>query len=187
MRSRFAVIIGLLVVATAAVAQAQTSTQTKTPQAGIQVSTYQITGEVMWIEGNELLVKLRPSGLYQFFDVKPGRKFVIDGKQLLIGDLKMGTVLTATVVTKTQPISVRTTTVTNGTVLHVQGNFVIAKLENGDIREYVVPESYKFVVEGKPASVQDLKKGMKISGTRITEEPLTEMSEDTLVSGMAPK
>ena len=41
----------------------------------------QVTGEVMWIEGNDLLiVRLRPSGLYQFFEVQPGRKFVIDGQ-----------------------------------------------------------------------------------------------------------
>ena len=95
--------------------------------------------------------------------------------------------LTATVTTKTQPVTLRTTTVTNGTVMHVQGNFVIARLENGDIREYVVPESYKFMVEGKPASVNDLRKGMKVSAARITEEPTTELSEQTEVSGKAPK
>ena len=57
------------------------------------------------LEGNDLLVRLRPSGLYQFFEVQPGRKFVIDGQPKLIGDLKTGTVLTATVTTKTQPAS----------------------------------------------------------------------------------
>jgi len=187
MKSSFALVIGLLLVGVPSALQAQTSTQTKKADAGIQVSTHQVTGEVMWIEGNDLLVRLRPSGLYQFFEVQPGRKFVIDGQPKLIGDLKTGTVLTATVTTKTQPVTLRTTTVTNGTVMHVQGNFVIARLENGDIREYVVPESYKFMVEGKPASVNDLRKGMKVSAARITEEPTTELSEQTEVSGKAPK
>jgi len=187
MRSRFAVIVGLLVVATVAGVQAQTATQARKPEAGIQVTTSQVTGEVMWIEGNDLLVKLQPSGLYQFFVVQPGRKFRIDGQTKLIGDLKTGTVLTATVTTKTQPITVRTTTVTNGTVMHVQGNLVIVRLENGDVRDYLVPESYKFVVEGKPAAVQELRQGMKVSATRIVEEPTTEMSEQVEVTGKAPK
>ena len=49
MSSRMVLIAGLLVVSTAAGAQAQqTSTQTKTPEAGIQVTTTQLTGEVMY-------------------------------------------------------------------------------------------------------------------------------------------
>jgi len=187
MRSSLALVVGLFVVASATALQAQTATQTKTADAGIHVTTAKVTGEVMWIEGNDLLIKLQPSGLYQFFQVPPGRKFVIDGQPKTIGDLKPGTVLTATVTTKTQPITVRTTTVTNGTVMHVQGNYVIARLENGDVREFVVPESYKFVVEGKPSSVHDLRKGMKVTAARITEEPTTEFSEQTDVTGKAPK
>jgi hypothetical protein len=72
-------------------------------------------------------------------------------------------------------------------MLYVQGNLVILALENGQSREYVVPDDFKFVVEGKPASVKDLKKGMKVSGTKIVEQPTTEISEQTLVSGKAPK
>ena len=188
MSSRMVLIAGLLVVSTAAGAQAQqTSTQTKTPEAGIQVTTTQLTGEVMYVEGNDLLVKLQPAGLYRFFEVQPGRKFVIDGQNKTIGDLKTGTVLSATVITKTQPLTVRTTTVVNGTVRHVQGNFVILTLPDGQHREYVVPESQAFVVSGKPATVKDLRKGMKVSATKIVEEPLTEMSEETTVTGKAPK
>ena len=187
MRSPLALVISLFAVATATGLQAQTSTQAKKPEAGIQVTTSQVTGEVMWVDGNDLLVKLQPSGLYEFFVVQPGRKFIIDGQTKLIGDLKIGTVLTATVITKTQPITVRTTTVTNGTVMHVQGNLVIVRLENGDVRDYLVPASYKFVVEGKPASVQELRQGMKVSASRIVEEPTTEMSEQVQVTGKAPK
>ena len=77
-------------------------------------------------------------------------------------------------------------TLTNGTVWYVQGNFVILTLENGTNREYEVPDSFSFVVEGKPASVKELRKGMKVSATRIVEEPTTEMSEDTTVTGKAP-
>ena len=187
MRVRFAFTIGLVVLAAAAGLRAQSQAQTKTPEAGIQVTTAQLTGEVVQVEGNQLLVRMQPDKSLRYFDVQPGRQFTIDGQKKLIGDLKPGTVLTATVVTKTQPITVRTTTVTNGTVWYVQGNLVILKLPNGDTREYNVPESFKFTVNDKPASVNELRKGMTVSGTRIVEEPTTEMSEQTVVTGTAPK
>jgi RNase P/RNase MRP subunit p29 len=187
MRLRFAFTISLVVLAAAAGLRAQSQSQTKTPEAGIQVTTAQLTGEVVQVEGNQLLMRMQPDKSLRYFDVQPGRQFTIDGQKKLIGDLKPGTILTATVVTKTQPITVRTTTVTNGTVWYVQGNFVILRLPNGDTREYNVPESFKFTVNDKPASVSELRKGMKVSGTRIVEEPTTEMSEQTVVTGTAPK
>ena len=96
-------------------------------------------------------------------------------------------VLTASVITRTQPITVRTTTVTNGTVWYVQGNLVILTLANGQSREYVIPEGFTFIVDGKPASVKELRKGMKVSGTKVVEEPTTEISEQTVVTGKSPK
>jgi hypothetical protein len=187
MRLGFAFISGLLVLAAAAGLQAQTKSQAKTPESGVQVTTSKLTGEVVLVEGNQLLVLMQPDRSYRVFNVRPGREFIIDGQKKLISDLKPGTALTATVITKTQPITVRTTTVTNGTVWHVQGNLVILTLASGESREYIVPESYTFVVEGKPASVKELRKGMKVSGTRIVEEPTTEISEETVVTGKAPK
>ena len=189
MRSRFAVVICLLGVISVAGAgpRAQQTTQSKTPEAGIQVTTAQLTGSVVVVDSNRLLVKMQPDGALRLFETPPGRKFIIDGQTKGVSDLKPGTLLTATVITKTQPITVRTVTLTNGTVWYVQDNFVILTLENGTNREYVVPESFRFVVEGKPASVKELRKGMKVSATRIVEEPTTEMSEDTAVTGKAPK
>jgi len=50
-----------------------------------------------------------------------------------------------------------------------------------------VPDSYRFMVEGKPASVQDLRQGMKVSATKIVEEPQTEISTQTVITGSSPK
>ncbi len=47
-------------------------------------------------------------------------------------------------------------------------------------------ESYRFNVDGKPASVHDLRKGMHISAQKIVEEPRTEIASDTVVTGTAP-
>ncbi len=184
MRPRLVIVIGVAIMAMAAGLQAQTTT---TPSGAAQVKTEQMTGEVVMVEGNLLLAKMQPSGDYRVFNVQPGRQFIIDGQARLIGDLKPGTVLAATVTTTTQPVTVRTTTVTNGTVWYVSGNYVILTLANGENRDYKVPESFRFTVEGKPASVSDLRKGMKVSATRIVEEPRTEMSTQAAVTGKAPK
>ena len=68
-----------------------------------------------------------------------------------------------------------------------QGNYVVLRLENGEVKEYKVPDWYRFMVEGKSASVQELREGMKVSATKIVEEPKTEISSDTVITGKAPK
>lgn len=177
-----------LLFASAVGLRAQTTASKVTEAAGeAKVTTEQITGEVALVEGNRLIVKLAPTGYFRYFDIPPGRQFIIDGQTKSISDLKPGTVLTATATTTTQPVTVRTTTVTNGTVWYVQGNYVILQLANGETREYVVPPSFQFVVEGRPASVNDLRKGMKVSGEKIVEEPRTEILTKTVITGTAPK
>jgi hypothetical protein len=184
------VITGVAALALTAGLRAQTPTTTGRVQeaaGAAQVVTEQITGEVVLIDGNWLLARLQPTGQYRAFNIPPKREFRIDGATRYIGDLKPGTTLIATATTTTQPITVRTTTVTNGTVWYVSGNTVIVTFENGDHRTYTVPESYKFTVEGKQASVSELRKGMKVSATKIVEEPRTEISTTTVITGKAPK
>jgi hypothetical protein len=189
MTKRHFIMTGVAVLLASAVGlRAQTTTSNVTQAAGdAKVSTEQITGEVALVEGNRLVVKLLPQGVFRYFDIPPGRQFIVDGQTRLISDLRPGTVLTATATTTTQPVVVRTTTVTNGTVWYVSGNYVILTLASGENREYVVPPTFRFMVEGKPASVADLRKGMKVSGEKVIEEPRTEISTKTVITGKAPK
>ena len=189
MTKRHFIITGVAVLLASAVGlRAQTTTSKVTEAAGnAKVSQEQITGEVVLTEGNWLLVKLQPSGQYRYFDIPPGRQFIIDGQAKLISDLRPGTVLRATAITTTQPIVVRTTTVTNGTVWYTSGNYVILTLPSGENREYIVPPTFRFVVEGKPAAVTDLRKGMKVSGEKVIEEPRTVISTKTVIEGKSPK
>jgi len=91
------------------------------------------------------------------------------------------------VTTTTTPITERTTTVVTGNVWWVAGRTVILTLPNGENRTYNVPDGYKFNVEGnKNATVFDLKKGMRISAEKILEEPKTEITSNTVVTGSAP-
>lgn len=174
---------GLALLITAGGLQAQVTQKTDAVKGAAQVTTEQMTGEVVWVQGNTLVAKMLPRGYYAVFNVKPGREFMIDGQTRHIGDLKPGTVLTATVTTTTQPVTVRTISSLTGKVWWVQGNYVVLTLANGENKEYNVPESFKFIVQGKPASVGELKVGMDVSATKIVEEPHTEISETTVITG----
>jgi hypothetical protein len=101
--------------------------------------------------------------------------------------LKPGTILTATVVTKTLPVDVRTTTITNGTILDVHGHHVTVRLENGERRSYNVSESLRFNADGKSLSVYQLQKGMRVTATKIVSDPDAEFSKLAVITGKAPK
>jgi hypothetical protein len=74
-----------------------------------------------------------------------------------------------------------------GEVVWVQANYVVLTPENGENKEYTVSDSYRFVVEGNPASVHDLRQGMKVTARKIVEEPQTEITVNTVITGKAPK
>ena len=168
---------------------AQAPTKTTEPTGQAKVTTSQMTGEVVLVDGNNLLVRMQPGSQYRIFNVKPDRQFMIDGQPKTVKQLTPGTILTATVTTTAQPVTDRTTTVTNGTVWFVDKarNHLIVTLENGENRSYDVPQGFKFTVEGKSTTIEDLRQGMKLSATKIIAEPRTEMSTETVVTGKAPK
>ena len=147
----------------------------------------QMTGTVVAVDGNSLLAKMSPSGNYRWFDVSPDRRFIIDGQPKTISQLVPGTVLTATVVIKTVPVDLRTTTITNGTILDVNGRHLTVRLENGERRSYHVPENFMFNVDGKQVSVYELKKGMRATATKIVSDPEAEFSGLSVITGKAPK
>jgi len=187
MTTRQVIMTGLAVLSMAGAAHAQATTQTQKVLGANKTETVEMTGEVIWVQGEWLFAKMQPLGNYSLFNVQPGREFIIDGQTKHIADLKPGTILTGRIVKTTTDVTQRTTSTLNGTVWYAQGNYVVLTLENGENKEYKVPESFKFMVEGKPASVHDLKPGMKVSATKIVEEPQTEISTTTKVTGKAPK
>jgi hypothetical protein len=168
---------------------AQTTTKTTEPAGTAKVTTTQMTGEVVQVDGNNLLVRMQPGGQYRTFNVQPTRQFMIDGQPKTVKDLTPGTTLTATVTTTAQPVTDRTTTVTDATVWFVDSNtnHLIVTLPTGENKSYDVPPGFKFTVDGKPATLQDLRKGMKVSGTKITSQPRTELSTATVVTGKSSK
>lgn len=142
-------------------------------------------GTVLQVEGNNLAVKM-DSGDIRNITTSPGQQVMINGQPVAVKDVKVGTKLTATVMTTTTTITERTTTVGSGKVWFVSGNNVILRLPNGENHQYFVKDDYKFTVNGKPASVYELRKGMTVSAVKIVEEPKTFVSSNTTVTGELP-
>jgi hypothetical protein len=167
-----------------ALAQQTTAERVRGPAV---VSTSQVKGEVVLVEGNDLLVKLSTGDL-KTFHVPETRKFLIDGRELSVHDLQPGTTLTATVKTTTTPVTVRTKSRLSGRVWFVAAPNVILTLPDGQNKQYVVKQedNVRFTIEGRPATVFDLRKGMTVSAEKIVEAPDVEITADTSVVGHAP-
>jgi hypothetical protein len=154
------------------------------PMATAAPTASKMTGEVVEVEGNYLLVKLA-SGDVQVFNVNPERRFIVDGTPLTIGQLKPGTMLTATY-TSTPPTGAAVTTLT-GKVWYVTGNTVILTLPDGTNKSYKVLPSYQFIVNDKPASVYELRRGMRVTARRIPQPAAVAFRDDIQITGTTKK
>jgi len=179
--------IGALALSLAASVTAQT-TQTKetVPGGPAKVKTVELKGEVI-ATGSTWLIARNPAGLYHIYDVKPGRKAIVDGVPKTVDQLQVGTMLTAMYTTTETPLIKRTTNITMGTVFWASPKSIIVALENGENKQYEVPAGFKFDVGDKKLEAMELKPGMKLTATRIIEEPLNVITEDIVVTGTAPK
>lgn len=148
-------------------------------------ATEELRGTVVKVDGTTLLVRMSTGNLREF-SVPSTRKFIIDGKEHSLQQLRPGTVLTARVTTTTTPATKTTTTIGSGKVWYVSGNTVILTLPNGENKTYTVEESYRFIVNGQKASVHDLRPGMIVSASKIVEEPTRTITSDVIVMGEAP-
>ena len=79
-----------------------------------------------------------------------------------------------------------TTAVNKFEIIAVDGNNLIVRNEKGT-HEYVVPDDFRFTVDGKKLSVKELKPGMKGTATVTTKTTtwpvtVTEIKEGTVVS-----
>jgi hypothetical protein len=175
----------VLSVAVGAAAQATQTTQT-IPGAG-KITTAQTKGEVIYISGNYLVAKMIPGDDYRLFYVAPGRTASIDGVVTPLSQIKLGTILTAYVTTTERSVVDRTVATLKGTVWWASPTAVILTLENGENREYEVPKGMKFDVDGQMKEAMELKPGLKITATKITEAPRTEFSTSNNVIGTVKK
>lgn len=184
---RVCTVLAALAFAATVAAQPKTVSQEAT-KGTPTVKTLQLSGTVVQVEGNQLLVKLA-SGEVRMFTPPPDRRFIIDGKELRLSELQPGTKLKATYTETTTPVTERTVQSLTGKVFYVAPPTVILTLENGENKVYSIKSSdpVKFHnSEGKPMTVFDLRKDMTVRATKITEAPRTELSTTASVTGTAP-
>jgi hypothetical protein len=55
-----------------------------------------------------------------------------------------------------------------GRVVYVEGNHLVVRMTTGEIREFKVPESRKFTIDGRDLTIHDLKPGTTLSATVTT-------------------
>jgi len=181
----FVVGAAALSLATVLAAQA-THTKETVPGGPATVKTIQVTGEHV-ANGSNWLIPKDTAGYYKLYDVQPGKKAIVDGVPKTLDQLQVGTMLTSTATTTEIPLVNRTTTITKGEVFWASPKSIIVTLEGGENKQYEVPAEFEFDVEGKKLSAMELRPGMKLTATKIVEEPKTVITQDVVVTGTAPK
>ena len=84
------------------------------------------------------------------------------------------------------PQEVTTLRTVNGKVWHVNAPHLILSFPDGAHKAYTVPDGIVFHVDGQDKTVFDLRKGMNISATVLTVEPVQSVTTHTVVTGQAP-
>lgn len=166
-------------------AQVQTTTTTTagTPTKEVKVE----RAEVLLVEGNDLVVKMEDGTIRHFPNIPESARITVEGKSLGIHDLKPGMKLEKTVTVTTTPKVVTTVQTVTGKVFHVTPpHSVILTMDDGTNQKFSIPSGQKFMVDGKETDAFGLKKGMKISATKITEEPITVAEREQKVTGKMP-
>jgi hypothetical protein len=164
-----------------------TQTKQSLPSKNPKVTTTQLKGEVAYLQGDYLVAKMVPSGTYRLFVLKPGKTATIDGAVVPLNKAPIGTMLTANVTVTETPVIDRTVSTLKGKVWVAGPTSVILTLENGENKQYDVPEGMKFDVDGKKLEAMELRPGMNLTATKIVESQRTEVTTDNVVTGVGPK
>jgi hypothetical protein len=176
----------ILWLACAVVMMAQVKTETTATKGAASRKVEVVRAEVVYVSGNDLVVKME-NGEIRHLTVSDSATATVDGKTVTVHDLKPGMKLEKTVTTTTTPKTIKTVRSGTGTVLNVMPpSSVTVRFEDNTVQTYKIPKGTTFNVDGEKKTAFDLKKGMKISATRITEEPVVEVSSTSAVSGSAP-
>lgn len=183
----FLLATGTICLAFAVTTSAQVQTKTSTTDGKSSQVVKVERGEVVAVEGNELIVKMEDGSIQHFPNVPETVKITVDGKQLGIHDLKPGMKLQRTITTTTTPQTVTTIQTVTGKVWYVSPpNSVILTLENGTNQQFKIPQDQKFNIDGNMVDAFGLKKGMQISATKIVEVPMVVTKQQKSVTGTMP-
>jgi len=179
--------IGVICLAFVVSMSAQVKTETSTA-AGAASKTVQVeSAEVLVVEGNDLVLKMSDGSIRHIANVPESARATVDGKEVGIHDVKPGMKLQKTIVTTTTPKVITTTQTVTGKVWHVSPpNSVILTLEDNTNQQFKIPKGQMFNVDGQMVDAFHLKKGMKVSATKVVEVPVTEVEKQAKLTGSMP-
>jgi hypothetical protein len=182
--SILAIAVVVLVYTPTSIAQ-QTSETSVTQGQSEQQATVE-RGEVVYVSGNELVVKKTDTGEVLALTVPDSARATVDGKELSVHELKPGMKLQRTITTTTTPKTVTTVTTIKGKVWHVTPPTSVILSMDGTNKEYKIPAGQKFNIDGEELDAFHLKKGMNVTATVIREAPETQIAEQKSVTGHVP-
>jgi hypothetical protein len=180
-------VVGVVCLAFTLSMSAQVETKTTTTGSSATIQTQVEQGEVVTVSGNDLIVKMADGSIRHFANVPESARVAVDGQQLGIHDLKPGMKLQRTITTITKPKTITTVQSVTGKVWYISPpNSVILTLEDGKNQKFKIPKNQKFNVDGQMVDAWGLKKGMKVSATKVVEVPIVEVSQNRTVTGEMP-
>ena len=179
--------VGALCMAFAASMSAQVKTETSTTSGHAAHEVTVERGEVVLVNGNDLVVKAEDGSLRHFPNVPESARVNVDGKDLGIHDLKPGMKLQRTITVTTTPKVITTVKTVTEKVWHISPpSSVILTLEDGTNQQFKIPKDQKFTVDGQQVDAWGLKKGMMVSATKVVEEPLSVVEHEKQLTGSMP-
>ncbi len=179
--------VGALCLAFASSMAAQVDTTTTTTAQTPSVVTKVEKGEIVYVAGNDVVVKMDDGSLRHFANVPESARITVDGKQLGVHDLQVGMKVQRTITTTTTPKTITTTKSVTGKVFHVNPPVsVILTMEDGKNQQFKIPKGQKFNINGQMVDAWGLKKGMTVTATQVVEEPVTVINQQRATSGTMP-
>jgi len=186
-RASLVFVVGAVCLAFTLSMSAQVQTKTTTTAGKAAVATQVEKGEVAFVSGNSLVVKMADGSLRHFDNVSESARVTVDGQQLGIHDLKVGMKLQRAITTTTTPETITTVKTVTGKVWYVNPpSTVILTLDDGKNQEFKIPNNQKFNIDGQMVDAWGLKKGMVVSATQVIQAPATVIAQQRKLTGIMP-
>jgi hypothetical protein len=166
---------------------AQVETQTSTTSHAPTVTTQVKSGEIVFVQGNSVVVKMDDGSLRHFDNVPDSARVTVDGKQLGVHDLQVGMKVQKTITTTTTPETITTVQSVTGKVWQVNPPLsVILTMDDGKNQQFKIPKGQKFNVNGQSLDAWGLQKGMIVNATKVVEVPQTVVTQQAKLTGQMP-
>jgi RNase P/RNase MRP subunit p29 len=180
-------LMGASLICFALAVNAQVQTQTTVQKGPATQSVKVQRGEVVYVSGNDVVIKAEDGTVRNFPYIPDSVKVTVNGQQLSVHDLKPGMTIERTTITTTTPTVITTIKKVTGTVWSVNPpTSAILTLEDGKNQQFRIPDGTKFTIDGQPTDAFNLKPGMKVTATAVTEVPETVITQQVKRTGQMP-